>query len=328
MIDVVPSDFITVKKKLEPAKEEALESVVRERKSSVPKLLKKTKNAILNVFCRKSSPARVKWFTGPHIYDFADLDADIIPEIESNLFGANSLSTNSLHSVESSCGSRYSLSTSHIKPTNVYGNTVMGAESRKEYSDLSLASFVTATESTLETGKSCSNSTPATFRLDDKEHGDETYSIPPDSTMSHSQINLSVIAEECIKPAASLISIAAACVKKRICTPYRIRNIGQGHLVAIAWNESFECSPLREERIQPAIRHFQTRINAAEPSTDIKGHSRSGGSNIETAEQSSEQFAPTKSRSIPRKFVQRISRFRKLAVGLMPASPLSMPFFG
>lgn len=119
--------------------------------------------------------------------------------------------------------------------------------------------------------------------------------------------------------AASLLSIAAACVKKRICTPYRMKNNDTNQLKPFASNVSLERPLTAEDLCTPNTKypHMKTKsdVSTAQNSDDSRAN------NLK------ETFSEAKSPSISKGVLQQISRIRKMTMSFVAASPRAMSLF-
>lgn len=101
----------------------------------------------------------------------------------------------------------------------------------------------------------------------------------------------------------SLLSIATACVKKRICTPYRFKNKWTNRLKLFECNTSSDCLNMPDKLSDSTANYFQ----------------RETKHDMLTAE--------TKSPSIPKRAFHQISRIKTMATSLASSSPRAMSIF-
>lgn len=391
------SELFTAKRTPESKKKK--KSTKNKKKSFVPKLLKKQKDFICNIFGRNgSSQSREnKLFANPpqHPESITDRyisideknDLSVISTIKNNSFDANDLSMASLDSSSSSLCDTYLLCSqssvtnlldANINEEKIDSDTSIEADSHltsfgklkqkisfddsfdvknrpkfifeeheedRRLNDSSLTSFFTAVDDHEENTSSGSISRRK-LSFDDQSssaissHGESRCSrdslldsMSSDSVSSKSTESLNIHRTESVdlllaktsdtdvsnNIATSLLSIAAACVKKRICTPYRIKNNNTIQLKPFASNTSLDRPLIAESLRTPNMKYPYLKIK-----TDVATARNSGDSRPNNLK---EKFAEAKSPSISKGVLQQISRIRKMTMSFVAASPRAMSLF-
>lgn len=201
-----------------------------------------------------------------------------------------------------------------------------------EGTDLSLTSFVTVDENMNEISNSRSNASlrrkllfdrsSSGFSSDSNDERPTKYSLSSEASFSDEAISTSfdsaeksILSESSgiveLDNTISLLSAAVACVKKRICTPYRIKKGGKNQMIPITTNTQLDrLTLLSAIRCTPTTKNYQASLDVVASTRSLHGKS-----------------TDTKSPSISKKVLQQISRIRKTAMSFVTASPRSMSIF-
>lgn len=216
-------------------------------------------------------------------------------------------------------------------------------ENNRSQNESSLGSFVTAADYDDENNNFASDldRTPLRRKLlyddvSDSGLNDESYC---EQQPNYSQCSETDFLSECISTkidsepslstqmpysnSVSLLSVAAACVRKRICTPYRLKNNVANQLKLLATSVSLDCLLLPGKLASPTTKKTQAKKKIQTSTVNIDD----GPTSNTVKAASTKQMREPKSPSIPKSVLHRISRIRTMTMSFASASSRAISIF-
>lgn len=223
-------------------------------------------------------------------------------------------------------------------------------ENNRMQNETSLASFVTAADFNDENNNSASNLARTSLRrklLYDDRSGSglndysfcEQQSQCSDASFSNGNISTTIGSAPLISAqitysqsnnrldSVSLLSVAVACVKKRICTPYRLKNNVTDQLKLLATSASLDCLLLPNKIDSPTKKKIQAKMKAQTSTASNDDCPPSNISKAASAEQLHVKNKEAKSPSVPKSVLRRISNIRNMTMSLASASSRAISIF-
>lgn len=216
-------------------------------------------------------------------------------------------------------------------------------ENNRMQNETSLASFVTATDFNDENNNSASNLARTSLRhkllYDDQSDSRlNDYSFCEqqpqctEASFSNEDISTKIGSAPLISAqktysqsnnhldSVSLLSVPVACVKKRICTPYRLKNIVTDQLKLLATSASLDCLLLPNKIDSPTTKKTQAKMKTQTPTASIDDGLPSNISKAASAGKLHVKNKEAKSPSVPKSVLRQISRIRNMAMSFASAS--------